>query len=117
MTETVKAKVAEHHFKKQVNIGEKTLDRDESREVEVNNTLRNMVRAGNVVITEGSLRPERDEKRFREDDESGEKGEANPGEQDLKDKTVDELKDLLEEKDLKKTGTKDELVERLKNSE
>jgi lipopolysaccharide export system protein LptA len=117
MTETVKAKVADHHFKGHVSVGDTKLVKEESRSVEPNVTLRNMVREGNVVVTQGSLRPERDEKEFQEDDESGEEGETSSGEKELEDRTVNELKDLLEEKDLKKTGTKNELVERLKNLE
>jgi len=116
MTETVKAKVAEHHFKAHVSVGDTTLRKDEEREVKPNTTLRNMVREGNVIVTEGSLSPEKNEKSFREDDESGEKSEE-ASREELESKTVDELKNMCDENDLKKSGTKDELVERLLNEE
>lgn len=112
MSGTVKAKVSESHFKKQVNVGDKKLVKDEAREVQVNSTVRNMERAGNVVIVEGSLRSD-DEKSFRGDDGTGEESEKD----DLSEKTVSELRDLCEQHDLKKSGTKDEIIERLKNSE
>jgi len=131
MSNTVKAKVSEHHFKRRVSVGNVTLTKSESQEVEVNTTLRNMVKAGNVVVTEGDIHGGEQEKNFQEDDESGEESEADDAEAEeaprdepdaesvegFEGKTVEELKDLCEERDLKKSGTKDELVERLKNSE
>lgn len=117
MTDEVKAKVADHHFKENVEVGDTRLNKRKSKTVKPNRTLRNMVQAGNVIVTEGSLAPERDEKSFQGDDGSGEDGEEGLGEEDLTDLTVDELKEKCEEKGLKKSGTKDELVERLKNSE
>jgi len=131
MVDTVKAKVSEHHFKRRVSVGNVTLTKSENREVEVNTTLRNMVKAGNVVVTEGDIYGGEQEKNFQGDDESGEESEADDAEEaetpgneldaeapeNFEDKTVEELKDLCEEFGLKKSGTKDELVERLKNSE
>jgi hypothetical protein len=131
MANTVKAKVSEHHFKRRVSVGNVTLTKSESQEVEVNTTLRNMVKAGNVVVTEGDIHGGEQEKNFQGDDESGEESEADDAETEeaprnepdaeveggFEDKTVEELKDLCEERNLKKSGTKDELIERLKNSE
>jgi hypothetical protein len=114
MSETVKAKVAEHHFKGHVSVGNTTLRKDEEKEVKPNTTLLNMVDAGNVVVTEGSLDSGRVEKSFQGDDESGEESE---GENELEGLTKDELKEKCEEQGLKKSGTKTELVERLKNEE
>lgn len=117
MTDEVKAKVAEHHFKENVNVGGTRLTKRKPETVKVNATLRNMVRAGNIIVTEGSISPERDEKEFQGNDGSGENSEKNAGEDSLKGLTVDELKEKCESEGLKKSGTKDELVERLKNSE
>jgi len=129
MANTVKAKVSEHHFKRRVSVGNVTLTKSESQEVKVNTTLRNMVKAGNVVVTEGDIHGGEQEKNFQGDDESGEEGEADDAEaeeapgnepdakvpESFEGKTVEELKELCEERDLKKSGTKDELIERLKN--
>lgn len=128
MTDTVKAKVAEHHFKGQINIAGTTLVKSEAREVEPNITLRNMESAGNVIVTEGDLTPEKNEKSFREDDGAGEESESDDEPQEepeeveeeqeaesLEDLTVDELRERCEEQGLKKSGNKEELIERLKN--
>jgi hypothetical protein len=106
----VKAKVAEHHFKGQVNVGGKTLRKDRETSVEPNTTLRNMVQAGNVIIVEGNLSPERDEKQFQRDDTGGEESKS------LDEMTKDELKELAEQKDLKKSGTKSEIKERIRDN-
>lgn len=114
MTRTVKAKVTDHHFKTKYSIGDTMLNDREAKEVEVNDALRNGVCAGNIELVEGSLAPEKDEKSFQEDEQSGEESETDDeNEEDLEELTKHELKELCEEKDLKKSGTKKELVERL----
>lgn len=117
MSNEVKAKVADHHFKENVKVGDTRLTKRKPETVKVNTTLRNMVQAGNVIVTEGSISPEKSEKSFQENDGSGENSEEGLGEEDLKDLTVDELKEKCESEGLKKSGTKSELIERLKNSE
>lgn len=112
MSNTVKATVNEHHFKGHINVGDKTLTKRDEKTVKDSETLRNLVREGTVKVTQGSLRPERDEKEFQENDESGEESEDALGE-----KTVKELRNICEQKDVKKSGTKDEIIERLKNLE
>lgn len=116
MTDQVKVRVNDHHFKNKYSLGEKTVGKEEPEKVEVNNTVRNAVQAGTLELIEGSLSPERDEKEFQENEQSGAEGEEDD-ESDFSEMTVDELKQRCEEKDLKKSGTKDELIERLKNSE
>jgi len=117
MTKKVKATVADHHFKGEISIGNATLRKDEETKVKPNITLRNMVNAGNVIITEGDLSVENDEKSFQKDDASGEKGEEDDEEtgEQYEEMTVDELKELCDKNNLKKSGNKSELIERLKN--
>jgi len=110
---TVKVKVTEHHFKNSLNIGSKTVGL-KPEEVEVNATVRNAVQAGTLELVEGSLAPERNEKSFQGDEQSGEESKE-VDESHYSDMTKDELKDLCEENDLKKSGKKSELIERLKN--
>jgi len=114
MTDTVKVKVTDHHFKSHFKVGDVTVTDEEPVEVEPNVTVRNAVQAGTLELVKGRLRPEKDEKEFQEDDGTREESEG-LDEKSLRDRTVDDLKDMCEEKDLKKTGTKDELVERLLN--
>lgn len=110
---TVKVKVTEHHFKNSFNTGKSTVGL-EPEEVEVNNAVRNAVQAGTLELVEGDLTPSRDEKSFQGDEQGGEESKETD-EPNFEEMTKDELKELCEENDLKKSGTKDELVERLKN--
>lgn len=115
MSNTVKVKVSDNHFRNTYSLGGKTVDDQEPTRVEVTPTVRNAVQAGNLVLVQGSLAPERDEKKFQGDEAGREEvEESDEGVGSLKDKTKKELKELCEEKDLKKSGNKDELVERLR---
>lgn len=112
MSNTVKATVNEHHFKGHINVGDETLTKRDEKTVKDSETLRNLVREGTVKVTQGSLRPQSDEKEFQQDDKSGEESE-----EAFEEKTVKELREICDNKDVKKSGTKDEIVERLKNLE
>lgn len=115
MSNKVKVKVSDSHFKNSFQTGKTKIREGETKEVEVTAAVRNAVKARNLVLVEGSLGPEKTEKSFQEDDGSGKKGEKADGDKALKDYTKDELKEMCEEEGLKKSGTKDELIERLKN--
>lgn len=114
MVNEVKVKVSDNHFRNTYSLGGKTVSNKQASTVEVTETVRNAVQAGNLELIEGSLTPSKDEKSFQGDGSGGEESEE-ADEQDFEEMTKDELKELCEEKDLKKSGTKDELVERLKN--
>jgi len=118
MSNKVKVRVSDNHFRNTYSLGEKTVTNQEAQEVNVTATVRNAVRAGNLELVEGSLGPEKDEKSFQGDESGGEETKETDDEpESLENKTKAELKELCEEKDLKKSGKKKELVERLKNSE
>jgi len=109
---TVKVKVTDHHFKNSFSVGEKTVG-TEPEEVEVNQTIRNGVQAGTLELIEGTLAPQRDEKSFQGDEQSGEESEE-ADDEELEEMTVDELREMAEDRGLKKSGTKDELISRIK---
>jgi len=116
MSNKVKVRVSDNHFRNTYSIGEKTLTNKEAEEVEVTTTIRNAVKAGNLELVEGSLAPEKNEKSFQGDESGGEETEeVDDQTESLEDYTKPELKEMCEEKGLKKTGRKSELVERLKN--
>lgn len=126
MDNTVKVQVTKHHFKNQFRVGDKLVTRESPTEVRPNVTVRNAVQAGTLKLVEGSLSPSEDEKSFQGDEAGGEgveeidepaETEKREDEEDLSGLTVDELSQRCEEQGLKKSGTKDELIERLKNSE
>lgn len=111
MSEKVKVKVSESHFRDTFNLGDTKVGRDEVVEVEKTITVRNAVNKGTLELVEGEIGTR---KRFQGDDKSGEEGEEDDG-QDLTDITKKELQEMCEDKGLKKTGTKKEIIERLKN--
>lgn len=123
MSDKVKVKVADHHTRTQYSIGEQTVSKNEVSEVEPNTTVANAVRAGTLELVEGEIPSQfqgddGDRTESEEDsEEDGETQEPEQDEKDLEDYTKEELKDLAEEKGLKKSGTKSEIVERLKNYE
>jgi len=116
MSNKVKVRVSDNHFRNTYSIGEKTLTNKKAKEVEVTTTVRNAVQAGNLELVEGSLAPEKDEKSFQGDEGRGDEAKEEDDEtESLEDYTKAELKEMCEEKGLKKSGRKSELVERLKN--
>jgi len=118
MSKKVKVKVSDHHFKANYSIGDKTVSKHEATEVEPNITVANAVKAGTLQIVEGELPAKfRGADPSRTETEETDESEEETEEPEFDGKTKDELKEMLESRGLKKSGAKDELVERLKNYE
>jgi len=118
MGKTVKVTVTDHHFKTKYSLGNTTVNDREVSEVELTETVRNAVQAGNLELVEGDLTPERDEKTFQGNEAGGKNSEGNDDQKEgLEDKTKNELKEMCEEQGLKKSGTKQELIDRLKQDD
>jgi len=116
MSNKVKVKVSGSHFRNSFNTGKTKLRENEEKKVEVTPAVRNAVQSGTLELIEGSLGPDKKEKSFQGNEQDRkESEEADESEKELEDFTKDELKDMCEEKGLKKSGKKQELVERLKN--
>lgn len=134
--ETVNVRVSKDHFKSTIPVAGTEVTDKEFTEVEATDLVRSYVNRGVFILEEQEQFPEPSNETSGGDDTDGEEDKGDVGqdtesekeqdeaeevekysEEELREKNKDELKDLCEEHDLKKSGNKDDLVERLKNEE